>query len=85
VIENWVLIGDRVQIFYSVDDVGHFSVGAMHYLSPQIQNCLTAVALVQKVLHHFFLLLTEGADGGTYETSSFEIVPGEDAVLDYNP
>jgi hypothetical protein len=85
VIQDWVMIGDRVPISYSVDDVGLVSIGAAHDLSPQIPNCLTVVALVEKVLHRFFLLLIEGAYGGAYETSFSEIVPSEDVVLDYEP
>jgi hypothetical protein len=41
--------------------------------------------MVEKVFHRLFLLLTEGADGGTCETSFFEIVPDQDAVLYYDP
>jgi len=33
---NWVLIGERIPILYSVSDVVYVSIGMMHYLRPQI-------------------------------------------------
>jgi hypothetical protein len=60
--ENWVLIGERVPIFYGVADVVSVSIGTTHYLRPQIPNRLTVVEIVKKVFHRFLLLLTKGVD-----------------------
>jgi len=46
-------------------------------------NCLTVVAMVEKVFHHFLLLLTKREKLWAYETPLFDIVPDGDAVLNY--